>query len=418
MPFRLELGVMNVSNRILLSTIVVLACLTSGCGNWAARAVKHIPANTALDRPYAYDGHVLIVGAGPAGLAAAKVMEQNGIDYTVLEATDRLGGRLKKDTTLADFPIDLGAEWIHSHPVVLNRMKGKQGNDVEEDLIPYRLESSSTWDGKELRSLTDRFMNRYYEFMPESKFKHSTWYDFVMNNIGDEVADNVIHKSVVSRVDWAGESVEVATTDGQRHAADKVILAVPVGVLQKGAIEFNPPLDMDRDEALQRIDFFTGFKMFLRFEKCFYPNVVACKVPSGEKAFYDVAFKKDASSHVLALLVQGEIANKYFELGSKEAMVRAALDELDVMFDGEASKHYTGEWRLENWGQTPHIEGTWTTAYRERSRDLEIIRRPLEDKVFFAGEIFDMHRQMGVPGAVLSGYDAAHAALTSKAKGK
>ena len=85
MPFRLELGVMNVSNRILLSTIVVLACLTSGCGNWAARAVKHIPANTALDRPYAYDGHVLIVGAGPAGLAAAKVMEQNGIDYTVFQ---------------------------------------------------------------------------------------------------------------------------------------------------------------------------------------------------------------------------------------------------------------------------------------------------------------------------------------------
>ena len=110
--------------------------------------------------------------------------------------------------------------------------------------------------------------------------------------------------------------------------------------------------------------------------------------------------------------MQGEIAHNYFDLGSKEAMVQAALDELDLMFDGEASKHYTGEWRLENWGQTPHIEGTWTAAYRERSRDLEIIQRPLEDKVFFAGEIFDMHRQMGVPGAVLSGFDAAHAALT------
>jgi len=38
--------------------------------------------------------------------------------------------------------------------------------------------------------------------------------------------------------------------------------------------------------------------------------------------------------------------------------------------------------------------------------------------VFFAGEIFDMHRQMGVPGAVLSGFDAAHVALTSDSKGK
>ena len=413
MPFRLELGVMNVSNRILLPSIVVLACLTSGCGTWAARAVKHIPANSALERSYAYDGKVVIVGAGPAGLAAAKVMAQKGIDYTVLEATDRLGGRLKKDTTLADFPIDLGAEWIHSHPVVLNRMKGKPGDEVEEELIPYRLESSSTWDGKELRPLTQRFLNRYYELMPESKFKHSTWYDFVMDNLGHEVADNVILESVVSRVDWSGEKVEVITSKGHHHVADKVILAVPVGVLQKDAIEFNPPLDKIRSDALQRIDFLTGFKMCLRFEECFYPNVVNCAVPSGEKAFYDAAYKKEASSHVLTLLVQGAHAEDYFTLGSKEAMVQAALDELDVMFDGAATEHYTGEWRLENWGQTPHIEGTWTAAYRERSRDLEIIRKPLEDKVFFAGEIFDMHRQMGVPGAVLSGFDAAHAALTS-----
>lgn len=404
---------MNCRRFVIPAALIVFANVMSGCGNWAARAVKHIPASTSLEWPYAYDGHVLIVGAGPAGLAAAKVMAENGVRYTVLEATDRLGGRLKKDTTLADFPIDLGAEWIHSNPVVLNRMKGKPGDEVEEDLIPYRLESSSTWDGEELRPLTDRFMNRYYEFMPESKFKFSTWYDFVMENIGDEVAENVLFKSVVSRVDWTGESVEVVTTDGQRHTADKVILAVPVGVLQKGAIEFNPPLDMVRAEALQRIEFLTGFKMFLRFEECFYPNVVACKVPSGEKVFYDVAFKKEASSHVLALLVQGEIANNYFELGSKESMVRAVLDELDVMFDGEASKQYTGEWRLENWGQAPHIEGTWTSAYRERSRDLKTIRKPLGNRVFFAGEIFDLHRQMGVPGAVLSGYDAAHAALTS-----
>ena len=398
--------------------LVVLANLMSGCGKWAARAVKHIPASTALDRPYAYDGHVVIVGAGPAGLAAAKVMEQNEVSYTLLEATNRIGGRLKKDTTLADFPIDLGAEWIHSNPVVLNRMKGKPGDEVEEDLIPYRLESSSTWDGEELRPLTDRFMNRYYEFMPESKFRHSTWFDFVMDNLGHEVADNVIHESIVSRVDWSGEAVEISTTSGQRHSADKVILAVPVGVLQKGAIEFNPPLDMDRAEALRRIDFLTGFKMFLRFEECFYPNVVTCKVPSGEKAFYDVAYKKEASSHVLALLVQGEIANEYFELGSKEAMVRAALEELDVMFDGAASKHNTGEWRLENWGQTPHIDGTWTAAYRERSHDLKAIRPPLGNRVFFAGEIFDTHRQMGVPGAVLSGLDAADAALTSDSKYK
>ena len=414
MPVGFYLSTMKLRDLATLSAVIVFACLSSSCGNWAARAVKHVPATTALERPYAYDGHVVIVGAGPAGLAAAKVMEQNEVSYTLLEATDRIGGRLKKDTTLADFPIDLGAEWIHSNPIVLNRIKGKPGDEVDEDLIPYRLESSCTWDGKELRPLTDKFMHRYYEFLPESKFRHSTWYDFVMDNLGEDVVANVIHESVVSRVDLSGETIQILTTSGQLHQADKVILAVPVGVLQRDVIEFNPSLDLDRVEALRRIDFLTGFKMFLRFEECFYPNVVTCEVSDGEKAFYDVAYKKEASSHVMALLVQGAHAGGYFDLGSKEAMVQAALDELDAMFEGAASKHYTGEWRLENWGQTPHIEGTWTTAYRERSRDLKTIRKPLDNRVFFAGEIFDKHRQMGVPGAVLSGFDAAHDALTAE----
>lgn len=409
-----DLASMHHRERMALFVAVALACSLLGCGNWAARAVKHIPASTPLEGQYAYDGHVLIVGAGPAGLAAAKVLEQNEVSYTVLEATDRIGGRLKKDTTLADFPIDLGAEWIHSHPMVLNRMKGKMGDEVDEALIPYRLESSSTWDGKELQPLTDRFMQRYYEFMPESKFKHSTWYDFVMDHIGHDVADQVTLLSPVSRVDCSRDKIQIFTATGQRYEADKVIMAVPVGVLQNGAIEFDPPLSTDRIEALGRIDFLTGFKMFLRFDECFYPNVVTCKVESGEKAYYDVAYKKDASSHVLALLVQGALANDYFELGSEEAMVQAALDELDVMFDGAASIHYTGDYRLENWGQKPYIEGTWTTAYRERALDLKTIRQPHGSRVYFAGEIFDSHRQMGVPGAVLSGFDAAHDALTTE----
>ena len=43
-----------------------------------------------------YSGKVIIIGAGASGLAAAKVLEQNNIDYTILEATNRYGGRLKK----------------------------------------------------------------------------------------------------------------------------------------------------------------------------------------------------------------------------------------------------------------------------------------------------------------------------------
>jgi monoamine oxidase len=55
------------------------------------------------------------------------VLEENNIRYAILEATDRYGGRLKEDTAFADFPIDLGAEWIHNLPVILDVVSWVEG---------------------------------------------------------------------------------------------------------------------------------------------------------------------------------------------------------------------------------------------------------------------------------------------------
>ena len=139
--------------RWMKSTFVLalVALINVSCMNWAARAVEKLPEVTALDKSYEYSGKVIIVGAGPSGLAAAKILERNKIDYLVLEATDRFGGRLKKDTTLADFPIDLGAEWIHSDPIVLNKIKGVSGTTIDEDLIPYHLKSAAKWNGNSIK---------------------------------------------------------------------------------------------------------------------------------------------------------------------------------------------------------------------------------------------------------------------------
>ena len=41
------------------------------------------------------------------------------------------------------------------------------------------------------------------------------------------------------------------------------------------------------------------------------------------------------------------------------------------------------------------------------------IREPLKNKFYFSGEIYDKYRQMGVPGAVLSGYDSIDKLLTT-----
>lgn len=55
---------------------------------------------------------VVVVGAGIAGLAAARVLADNGVEVVVLEARDRIGGRILT-VPLAGAAVDLGASWVH-----------------------------------------------------------------------------------------------------------------------------------------------------------------------------------------------------------------------------------------------------------------------------------------------------------------
>ena len=54
---------------------------------------------------------VIVIGAGVAGLAAARRLQEAGLEPLVLEARDRIGGRIWTDHTYA--PVELGAEFIH-----------------------------------------------------------------------------------------------------------------------------------------------------------------------------------------------------------------------------------------------------------------------------------------------------------------
>ena len=400
---------------IFLFIVLCLCGLTFvGCFKWAARAADKLPDTTALDKSYDYQGKVIIVGAGASGLAAAKVLEQNNIDYLILEASDRYGGRLKKNTTLADFPIDIGAEWIHSAPIALNKLKGKKGDEIDEELIPYLLEDTYSWDGQKYEKISQAQNDFMYNFMPESKFKNSTWYDFVNENIAATVKHKIEFNSPVTAINYSGDKVQVKTNNGKVHTADKVLVTVSIGVLKSNHITFTPELSKEKKAAIDAIVFLPGIKLVMKFREKIYPDVINWEVKTGERVFYDIAFKKEAQSNILGFLATGDNVEEYYKLESEEEIVRSVINELDKILDGKASESYTGEYVLENWGQHQFTMGTWTQAAQQKKSELKILNKPLDKKVYFAGEINDPYQQMGVPGAVLSGYHSIDRLLTGR----
>ena len=64
---------------------------------------------------------IVVVGAGISGLGAAKDLQDSGFAVTVLEARDRIGGRIYTDRSLG-FPLERGAAWMHSTQVEGNRL--------------------------------------------------------------------------------------------------------------------------------------------------------------------------------------------------------------------------------------------------------------------------------------------------------
>jgi monoamine oxidase len=351
-----------------------------------------------------FSGKVIIVGAGAAGLAAGYLLKRYGVDFEILEAATVYGGRLKKSSNFADFPIDIGAEWIHTDPKILADIINNPDSNANLDIIVYNPQTIKSWKNGKLKS-----HNYISSFYSEWKFKNSTWFDFFEQFIVPEIADKIVLNKPITEINYQGDKVLLSTGNNETYEADKVLITTPIKTLQNEQIVFQPVLPTDKKEAINKIFMGDGIKIFIEFKEKFYPDMLAFgnifqALDEEEKFVYDAAFRKDSNKHILGLFAINDKASAYTQLNSEQEIIAKFMAELDEIFDGKATANYVKH-IIQNWSKEPYIQGAYSYSFDGNQKNIvATINEPLLNKVYFAGEALSIKNQAMVHGACESAY--------------
>jgi monoamine oxidase len=321
---------------------------------------------------------VVVVGAGAAGLTAAHLLVSAGVDVVVLEAAPTYGGRIRRTLDFVDFPIPLGAEWLHVDPDILEQIAGEP---VDVDLVGYEPDEPLGYFDGELVTIP-------LDETDDLKFVGSSWFDVFDEYVVPSVADRLRFGRRVVRIETTDVGVAVTDDTGEVVDADAVIVTVPVAVLRDRDITFVPDLPDHKWAAIDDVHLWGGMKAFFEFDERFYPTFVAfpdSDTDAGQRLYYDAAHGQDTDAHVLGLFAVGEQALPYQGL-DEVALRDHVLDELDEIFDGAASRAYRRH-VSQDWSAEPFVG----QAYVADEADRQLVRtlgEPTGDRVLFAGDAY------------------------------
>lgn len=333
--------------------------------------------------PTSFEGSVLIIGAGAAGMAAGHLLAQQGISFQILEAAPTYGGRIKHTRDFADFPISLGGEWLHVAESNLTQIVNDPSVNITTQMKKYEgTDIAGHYENGQLQLLP---LSATGDDLVDSKFVGSSWLDFFETYILPSVQQYMQFDTIVQSIDYSGDQVVVTDSHGYTYAADKLILTVPIKQLQLGAINFNPALPDRHQDALEDANIWSGLKVFMEFSQKFYPVYLSMADSfsnQGQKLYYDASYGQNSNAHILGLFSVGQQAEVYQQY-SGDDLRDYILAELDPIFNNQASATFV-KYIVQNWNEEPFIGAaymadnqSWLTSRR--------LAKSISDKVYFAG---------------------------------
>jgi monoamine oxidase len=403
---------------------------------------------------------VAIVGAGAAGIAAARrLSEAGGLSLLILEARERVGGRVH---TVAPngFPLDRGAEWLHSadrNP--LARIAGQNGFTIHRRLPDWTsrlsrsgetVESEADWLAT--REAHRRALRRAAAEGPDRPLASvlapggrwnalldatSSWGNGAeLDRVG--IHDNVryedsginwrlhqgygrlfeslarglpiAHGAAVSRIARDGRRLRLDTAQGTLGAAGAIV-TVSTALLAAERLVFDPPLP-DKLEAAAGLPLGVNDKLFLS---------LAGTAPEIEEGAYVIGStrRRETASYQIRPLGRPVIACFFggrwaasLEAEGEGAMAAFAADELAGLFGADIRRQLAPlaatAWRADPWAR-----GSYSYALPGHAGDRARLAAPVEERLFFAGEATSPNFFSTAHGSWISGRAAADAALKS-----
>lgn len=426
---------------------------------------------------------VVVIGAGMAGLTAARRLSSKGYDVIVVEGRDRPGGRMWTDHSLGT-PVDLGAAWIHgdSSQNPLMKMAHQYGlstqatdweetwlfdigyGEIEDEAYEEILRKSASileqlYDRQSgaasSRSMADAlapiFKNlsgdpiikrgiqwwlastieaEYASNLDELSFKHwnmddayrgddvvvSGGYSQIVNRLVEGL--NIKYGHVVNKISQTLDKVMVTTDQGVIQC-DQAVVTLPLGVLQKNKVEFEPGLTDEKIASIGRLGMGTLNKIALRFSKRFWPEdayVLGLLNSSTENLIEYLPMTPYSGEPVIVGLSHGRHARS-LEAVKKEDVVEQALRDLKFMF-GSGTPTSAVESVVTAWYADEFSGGSYSSIPPGASfADYRTLAKPLGERIFFAGEATHATYPGTVHGAYLSGERAANEIMQSMTGG-
>jgi monoamine oxidase len=398
---------------------------------------------------------VVVVGAGFAGLAAADALRARGAEVTVLEARDRVGGRVWSVPFGDGAVVERGAEFIlpdydvmrslaarFEIPLILKGTPyGRRTTIGDEAVSDADLEASfervrrgppagaaSVGEAIEALDLAPRqatllrtrvaISNGHpVDDLDASVLEESasTFGDFdnwtlaggnmrLAVALAEELGDDLHLSSPVRRIRWSEAGVSVATDDGEL-AADATVIAIPTAPL--GEIEFDPPLEGPTASALRAVTYGQNSKLFIRLLSPAPPSAIMSlaghfwtytqRGADGEPAPFLVSY--GGTREALAALGGSEHPERWLEA------TLALRTDLDLDPDPAAAL-------LSSWEEDPWVRGSYSARSLASPIRDDDLQRPI-GPLFFAGEHTAGPWHGLMEGALRSGRRAAEQSLGS-----